>query len=31
VEEMKASRHKILKLDRHWYTEQIEKYKTLLK
>ena len=27
VEKMKASRHQILKLDRHWYAEQIEKYK----
>ena len=31
VEEMKASRHQILKLDRHWYLKEIEKYKTLLK
>ena len=30
VEEMKASRHQSLKLDRHWYTEQIEHYKKLL-
>jgi hypothetical protein len=30
VEEMKASRHQSLKLDRHWYQEQIEKYKNLI-
>lgn len=30
VEKMKASRHKVLKLDRHWYIEQIEKYKALI-
>ena len=30
VEEMKASRHQSLKLDRHWYLEQIEKYKALV-
>lgn len=29
VEQMKASRHQSLKLDRHWYLEQIEKYKSL--
>jgi len=28
VEKMKASRHQILKLDRHWYQEQIDKYKS---
>lgn len=31
VEEMKASRHQVLKLDRVWYEEQIHKYVTLLK
>ena len=31
VEKMKASRHQILKLDRHWYREQIEKYQRLIK
>jgi 5-methylcytosine-specific restriction endonuclease McrA len=30
VEEMKASRHQSLKLDRHWYQEQIDKYKNLI-
>ena len=30
IEEMKATRHQILKLDRHWYTEQIEHYKNLI-
>ena len=30
VETMKASRHISLKLDRHWYTAQIEKYKLLI-
>lgn len=30
VEEMKKSRHQVLKLDRHWYAEQIERYKKLL-
>jgi hypothetical protein len=30
VEEMKASRHQSLKLDRHWYEEQISKYKLLI-
>jgi len=30
VEEMKLSRHQSLKLDRHWYAEQIEKYKELI-
>lgn len=29
VEKMKASRHQVLKLDRQWYLEQIEKYKKL--
>ena len=31
VETMKASRHISLKLDRHWYTAEIEKYKLLVK
>ncbi len=30
VENMKASRHQMLKLDRNWYNEQILKYKQLL-
>lgn len=30
VEEMKASRHQSLKLDRNWYQEQIDKYKNLV-
>lgn len=30
VENMKASRHQMLKLDRNWYKEQILKYKQLL-
>ena len=30
VETMKASRHQSLKLDRHWYTDQIEIYNTRL-
>jgi hypothetical protein len=30
VEKMKASRHQMMKVDRHWYTEQIEKYKAML-
>ena len=30
VEKMKASRHISLKLDRHWYTAEIEKYKLLI-
>ena len=30
VETMKASRHISLKLDRHWYTAEIEKYKLLI-
>jgi len=30
VEIMKASRHISLKLDRHWYTAEIEKYKLLI-
>jgi len=30
VEKMKASRHFSLKLDRHWYTAEIEKYKLLI-
>ena len=30
VEEMKMSRHQSLKLDRHWYKEQIDKYKLLI-
>jgi len=31
VEQMKASRHITVKLDRHWYTTEIEKYKQLIK
>jgi hypothetical protein len=31
VEEMKKTRHQVLKLDRHWYTAEIEKYKSLIK
>ena len=31
VEEMKLTRHQSLKLDRNWYTAQIEKYKKLVK
>jgi len=30
VEKMKASRHISLKLDRHWYIAEIEKYKLLI-
>ena len=30
VEKMKASRHISLKLDRHWYTAEIEKYRLLV-
>jgi len=30
VEEMKLTRHQSLKLDRHWYTAEIEKYKLLI-
>jgi Bacteriophage Lambda NinG protein len=30
VENMKASRHQMLKLDRNWYKEQIEVYKVAL-
>jgi 5-methylcytosine-specific restriction endonuclease McrA len=30
IEKMKASRHQSLKLDRHWYEEQIAKYKLLI-
>lgn len=30
VENMKASRHQMLKLDRNWYIAEIEKYKQLL-
>ena len=30
VEQMKASRHQIIKLDIPWYMEQIEKYKELI-
>ena len=30
VEQMKASRHQIIKLDIPWYMEQIEKYKKLI-
>ncbi len=30
VENMKASRHQMLKLDRNWYMAEIEKYKQLL-
>jgi len=30
VEKMKASRHISLKLDRHWYTAEIAKYKLLI-
>jgi hypothetical protein len=30
VEKMKASRHISLKLDRHWYTAEIDKYKLLI-
>ncbi len=29
VEQLKASRHQSLKLDRHWYEKQIAKYKLL--
>jgi len=31
VEEMKLTRHQSLKLDRNWYTAEIEKYKKLVK
>lgn len=31
VEELKRSRHQILKLDRHWYEEQIALYEDKLK
>ena len=31
VKEMEASRFKVIKLDVHWYKEQIEKYKDLVK
>jgi len=31
VEEMKLTRHQSLKLDRHWYTAEIIKYKALIK
>jgi len=30
IEEMKLTRHQSLKLDRHWYTAEIEKYKLLI-
>lgn len=30
VEEMKKSRHQTLKLDKHWYVEKINYYKSLL-
>jgi hypothetical protein len=30
VENMKASRHQMMKVDRHWYQEQIDKYKQLI-
>jgi len=30
VEQIKASRHQILKLDRAWYMEKINYYKALL-
>jgi hypothetical protein len=30
VEELKATRHTSLKLDRHWYEEQIARYKALI-
>jgi len=30
IEKMKASRHQIIKLDRNWYEEQIEKYRKLI-
>lgn len=31
VEDMKKTRHQMLKVDRHWYQEQIDKYKALIK